>query len=180
MARFDREIKAAGRVNHPNVVQAFDAREIDGTRFLVMEFVNGVNLSLLVRTCGRLEIADACELARQAALGLQAAHEHGLVHRDIKPSNMMLSRGGQVKILDLGLARFRAEPAEPGEVSEAGEAIGTAEYIAPEQVADSRRADIRADIYSLGCSTYWLLTGRTPFLAAKYRSADEKMMARFE
>ena len=177
LARFDREIKAAGRVNHPNVVQAFDAREIDGTRFLVMEFVDGVNLSLLVRTCGRLEIADACELARQAALGLQAAHEHGLVHRDIKPSNMMLSRGGQLKILDLGLARFRAEPAESGEVSEADETIGTAEYIAPEQVADSRRVDIRADIYSLGCSTYWLLTGRTPFLAAKYRSADEKMMA---
>jgi serine/threonine protein kinase len=177
LARFDREIKAAGRVNHANVVQALDAREIDGTRFLVMEFVDGVNLSLLVRTCGRLEIADACELTRQAALGLQAAHEHGLVHRDIKPSNLMLSRGGQLKILDLGLARFRAEPVEPGEVTEVGETIGTAEYIAPEQVADSHRVDIRADIYSLGCSLYRLLTGQPPFYGAKYHTAVEKMVA---
>jgi serine/threonine protein kinase len=177
LARFDREIKAAGRVNHPNVVQALDAREIDGTRFLVMELVDGVNLSQLVRTCGRLEIADACELTRQAALGLQAAHQHGLVHRDIKPSNLMLSRSGQLKILDLGLARFRAEPAEPGEVTEVGETIGTAEYIAPEQVADSHRVDIRADIYSLGCSMFRLLTGQPPFYGAKYHSAVEKMVA---
>jgi serine/threonine protein kinase len=177
LARFDREIKAAGRVNHPNVVQALDAREIEGTRFLVMEFVDGVNLSLLVRTCGRLEIADACELTRQAALGLQAAHEHGLVHRDIKPSNLMLSRAGQLKILDLGLARFRAEPAEPGEMTDVGETIGTVEYIAPEQVVDSHRVDIRADIYSLGCSMYRLLTGQPPFFGAKYHTAVEKMMA---
>lgn len=177
LARFDREIKAAGRLNHPNVVQAYDAREIDGTRFLVMEYVDGIDLSALVRYCGPLKIADACELIRQAASGLQAVHEHGLIHRDIKPSNLMLSQEGQLKILDLGLARFRAEPLESGEMTEIGETIGTAEYIAPEQVADSHRVDIRADIYSLGCTMFRLLTGQPPFFGPKYRTAVEKMVA---
>ena len=128
-----------------------------------MEYVDGVNLSTLVRQSGPLKIADACELIRQAALGLQAIHEHGLIHRDIKPSNLMLFRQGQLKILDLDLARFRAEPLEAGEMTAIGETIGTAEYIAPEQVADSHGVDIRADIYSLGCTMFRLLTGRRPF-----------------
>ncbi len=111
VARFEREMEAVGRVNHPNIVQAHDAREIDGERFLVMEYVDGLDLDELVRRHGPLPIADACELIRQAAVGLQYAHEHGLVHRDIKPSNLMLSREGQVKILDLGLALLESRPA---------------------------------------------------------------------
>jgi serine/threonine protein kinase len=177
LARFDREIKALGRLNHPNIVQAFDAQEIEGTRFLVMEYVDGIDLSALVRRCGALRIADACELTRQAALGLQAAHEHGLVHRDVKPSNLILSRGGDLKVLDLGLARFRAEPLEAGEMTAINETIGTAEYIAPEQVADSHQVDIRADIYSLGCTLFRLLTGQPPFAGPLYRTAVEKMVA---
>ena len=109
IARFEREMKAVGRLAHPNIVQAYDAREIDGTPVLIMEFVDGLDLAEIVRRVGPLPVADACELVRQTALALQCAHEHGLVHRDIKPSNIMLARSGEVKLLDLGLARFYAE-----------------------------------------------------------------------
>jgi hypothetical protein len=106
IVRFEREMKAVGRLAHPNIVQAHDAREIDGTPVLIMEFVDGLDLAEIVRRLGPLPVADACELVRQTALALQCAHEHGLVHRDIKPSNIMLARSGEVKLLDLGLARF--------------------------------------------------------------------------
>ena len=109
MNRFHREMEAVGRLDHPNIVRAYDAGEAEGQFFLVMEFVDGANLSLLVRSGGPLDIADACEIIRQAAIGLQHAHEHGLVHRDVKPSNLMLATTGIVKVLDLGLARFHAE-----------------------------------------------------------------------
>ena len=107
--RFAREMRAVGPLMHPNIVQAYDAREIDGTPVLVMEFVDGLDLAEIVRRLGPLPVADACELARQTALALQCAHEHGLVHRDVKPSNVMLARSGEVKLLDLGLARVYAE-----------------------------------------------------------------------
>ena len=110
IARFEREMKAIGSLEHPNVVHAHDAREIAGTRFLVMELLDGLDLDQVVRRCGPLRVADACEVVRQASLGLQCAHEHNLVHRDIKPSNLMLTSSGQVKILDLGLARDGVRP----------------------------------------------------------------------
>ena len=103
-ARFEREMKAVGRVSHPNIIEAMDARDIEGTTVLVMEYANGLDVAEVVRRCGPLAPADACEIVRQVAMGLQEIHEHGLVHRDIKPSNVMLTRRGQVKILDLGLA----------------------------------------------------------------------------
>ena len=106
VVRFEREMKAIGRLDHPHIVRAYDAREIEGRLVLAMEFVEGLDLARIVRRLGGLSVADACELARQAALGLQAAHEHGLIHRDVKPSNLMLTPQGQVKLLDLGLARF--------------------------------------------------------------------------
>ncbi len=177
IGRFKREIKAVGRLDHPHLVRAHDARQIDGTHFLVTEFVDGLDLAELVRRLGPLPIADACELARQIALGLQYVHEHGMVHRDIKPSNVILSRSGVAKILDLGLARIRAVPAVGEGVTSAGLAIGTPEYMAPEQASDSHGADIRADVYSLGCTLYTLLTGRAPFCGAAYRTAFDKMMA---
>ncbi len=200
LARFEREMKAVGRLNHPNIVQAYDAREIDGTMVLVMEYVDGLDLSKIVSLCGPLTIADACELARQTALGLQYAHEQGLVHRDIKPSNLMLARasgGGEpsdsatdpsaatirwpaatLKILDLGLALLRSETNRGEEVTTSRQIMGTLEYMAPEQVSDSHDVDIRADVYSLGCTLYRLLSGRPPFGGPQYKGPFDKMMAR--
>jgi len=177
VARFKREIKAVGRLDHPNIVRAYDARESSGTHFLVMELVAGMDLADLVRRIGPLPIADACESICQAAVGLQHAHEHGLVHRDIKPSNLMVSDAGVVKILDMGLARFRSLQPADGGMTMSGQALGTPDYMAPEQVQDSHSADIRADLYSLGCTLYFLLTGQAPFSGAAYRTAFDKMTA---
>lgn len=170
ITRFEREIKVVARLAHPNIVQAYDARELDGMPVLIMEYVDGLDLAEVVRRVGALPVADACELVRQTALALQCAYAHGLVHRDVKPSNIMLARSGDVKLLDLGLAKFHAEddkgiPFASGneEMTIAGQVIGTIDYMAPEQTSDSRAVDIRADLYSLGCTLYKLLSGRAPF-----------------
>ncbi len=182
--RFEREMKAVGRLAHPNIVQAYDAREINDMPVLIMEFVDGLDLAELVRRAGPVPVAEACELVRRTALALQCAHEHGLVHRDIKPSNIMLTPAGEVKLLDLGLARFYAEggagvaPVSAGEeMTGTGQAMGTADYMAPEQASDSRTVDIRADLYSLGCTLYKLLSGRAPFSGPEYRSTLDKLNA---
>jgi serine/threonine protein kinase len=138
-------MKAIGRLDHANIVHAYDAREIDGRPVLVMEYVEGCDLASILRNLGSVKTADACELVRQAALGLQYAHENGLVHRDIKPSNLMLTPSGTVKLLDLGLARFEQPPSPDDEMTGAGQPMGSVDYIAPEQIEDSRAADIRAD-----------------------------------
>ena len=178
VARFKREIKAVGKLDHPNIVRATDAGHVDDTHFLVMEYVDGVDLSDLVRRVGPLRVADACGLVRQAAIGLQHAHEHDLVHRDIKPSNVMLTRGGQVKVLDLGLALL-AEHHGTGEteLTNSGQMMGTLDYMAPEQGSDSHVVDIRADIYSLGATLYKLLTGQAPFADPKLDTPLKKMAA---
>ena len=125
----------------------------------------------------RLKVADACELVRQAAAGLQCAHEHGLVHRDIKPSNLMLTAAGQVKVLDLGLALLLAEQPGGDELTGTSQMMGTADYCAPEQAGDSHTVDIRADIYSLGCTLYKLLTGHAPFSGEQFDTTMKKLMA---
>lgn len=181
IARFEREIAAIGRIEHPHIVQALDAREIGGTRFLVMEYVEGLHLGEILRRCGRLTIPDAAHLACQTALGLQAAHEHGLVHRDVKPSNIMLMANGMVKLLDLGLVRMSAATTEAvDEVTASGQAMGTIDYMAPEQIADSRHVDIRADIYSLGCTFYKLLSGKAPFAGSDFAGTLDKLLARVQ
>lgn len=177
IARFEREMRAIGRLDHANIVRAYDAREIDGRPVLVMEYVEGLDLGRLARRVSPLDVADACELARQAAIGLQYVHEHGLVHRDIKPSNLMVTPQGQVKVLDLGLARFHAEQPAEDDMTGVGQAMGTADYMAPEQTSDSRTVDIRADIYSLGCTLYKLLAGRAPFSGPRHKGTFEKMTA---
>ncbi len=176
VARFEREMAAVGGLDHPHIVRATHAGEHEGTSYLVMEYVEGLDLSELARRCGPLPVADACELIRQAAVGLQHAHENGLVHRDVKPSNLMLGCDGRVKILDLGLALLQEDRPAAEEVTGAGQAMGTADYISPEQISDSHTVDIRADVYSLGCTLYKLLAGRAPYSGAKYHGAFEKMM----
>ena len=160
--RFRREARAAARLDHPNIVTAYDAEQAGETPMLVMEFVEGTDLAHHVRDAGPLPAAEACDCARQAALGLQHAHEQGMVHRDIKPQNLMRTPEGRIKILDFGLARFASELAARGGVTAEGAVLGSADTIAPEQANDPRAADIRSDLYSLGCTLYFLLAGQMP------------------
>lgn len=161
-ARFSREMQAAGKLDHPNIVRATDAGREDGTLFLVMEFIQGIDLDKLVRLLRPLPVPDVCELIRQTAIGLEAIRRADMVHRDIKPSNLMLSDEGIVKILDVGLALLR-DGATKEELTPKGATLGTGDYLAPEQAGNSKQVDIRADIYSLGCTMYKLLAGETPF-----------------
>lgn len=168
VARFHREVQAAAALNHPNIVSAYDADCVDKTHFLVMEYVRGRELKNWLDERGPLPIAWTCECIRQTALGLQHAHEHGMVHRDIKPSNLLVTSDSPdgppvVKILDMGLARFVSSTKEDGGLTQSGQLMGTPDYIAPEQAEDTKRADIRADIFSLGCTLYQLLTGQLPY-----------------
>src|SRR5262249_51933957 len=176
VARFRNEIRAIGRLDHPNIVAAHDAGELGGVHFLVMDFVEGVDLARALERRGRLSVPDACEAVRQAALGLQHAFERGLVHRDVKPSNLMLARGGRVQVLDLGLARSFAEAAAD-RLTARGMVVGTADSLAPEQWEHPHAADPRADIYSLGCTLYHLLAGRPPFAGERHQSVLQKMRA---
>ena len=164
LARFQREAQAVAALNHPNIVRAFDVDMEGRTWFLVMEYVDGINLQDLTTKLGRLDPVRAAHYVRQAAEGLQHAHQHGLIHRDIKPANLLLSRAGVLKVLDLGLARFFHEGADSITKEHANQAIlGTADYLAPEQARDSHTVDIRADVYGLGATFYFLLVGRPPF-----------------
>jgi WD40 repeat protein len=165
--RFRREVRAAARLSHPNIVTAFDADNAGDTHFLVMELVEGVSLGRLVKERGPLPVAEACEYVRQAALGLQHAHERGMVHRDVKPDNLIRCADGTVKVLDFGLAALTAErTGNLGGLTDANLVMGTPDYMAPEQAENASGADIRADVYSLGCTLYYLLTGSVPYPAA--------------
>jgi serine/threonine protein kinase len=177
VSRFRREIRAAGSLDHPCIVRATDAGDVDGVHFLVMDYVEGLNLSQLVHRFGPLSVADSCELIRQAASGLEHAHVQGLVHRDIKPSNLMLSVSGQLKILDFGLARWQMDALADDGLTASGQIMGTLEYMAPEQFDDPHRVDSRADIYSLGCVLFFVLTGQPPFPRASYDSTYRLMAA---
>jgi len=159
LKRFIREARAAASLDHPNIVRAYDLDEDETRHFLVMEYVDGGLLGEIVRKQGPMGIHRACHYVRQASIGLQHVHDAGLVHRDIKPDNLIVDRGGTVKILDLGLARFLQGSEE---VLTHG-ILGTPDYVAPEQCQDSHNVDIRADIYSMGGTLYFLLTGSPPF-----------------
>lgn len=162
--RFDREARAIASLNHPNIVQAYDIDSHDGMHYIVMEFVDGVSLQALVALRGPLTMARSINYLAQAAAGLQHGHEMGLVHRDVKPANLLLGRDGIVKILDYGLARFFDSRSDDLTKRQEGNSIiGTADYLAPEQAIDCSDVDVRADLYALGGTAYYLLTGQPPF-----------------
>jgi len=164
--RFLQEVAAAGKLSHPNIVISHDAGEAGGLHFLVMEFVEGISLDKLVSRRGPLVVNLASHFARQTALGLQHAHDKGMVHRDVKPPNMMVTRKGQVKILDFGLARLGQQPERKSMATAPNLIMGTPDFLSPEQAKNSHDVDIRSDLYSLGCTLYYLLTGCTPFSTA--------------
>jgi serine/threonine protein kinase len=184
---FLHEVRAAAQLNHPNIVAAYDANEGGGRYYLVMEYVDGPNFEQLVQSNGPLPLSQACDFIRQTALGLQCAHERGMVHRDIKPANLLVQRGGNdgksadvVKISDFGLARLQAPDAEARAdkpaatiLTKENTVMGTPDYLSPEQARNLHKADIRSDLYSLGCTFYFLLTGQVPFPGGK---AVEKLI----
>src|ERR1700722_3469345 len=164
--RFLREIRSAAKLHHANIVTAHSALRLCDSLVLAMEYVEGLDLAKMVKTKGPLPIAHACYFIHQAALGLQHAHERGMVHRDIKPANLILARDGKkaiVKVLDFGLAKLTSEGQSDSSLTREGQMLGTPDYIAPEQIRDAQSADIRADIYSLGCTFYYLLSDGPPF-----------------
>lgn len=164
--RFRREIQAAARLNHPNVIAAYDADECELGDFLVMEYVEGTDFKEIVSESGPLNPEEALETIRQAALGLAYAHRNGIVHRDIKPANLMRDLSGAVKVADLGLAHMSdpsGDVAKSAELTQAGTVAGTIDYMSPEQAVDTASVDLRADIYSLGCTFFFLLTARPVF-----------------
>ena len=169
--RFHREVRTAARLSHPNIVTAYDAEQTENIHFLVMELVDGVNLATLISETKALPVSVACQYVKQAATGIQHAHEQGIIHRDIKPHNLMLSNG-IIKILDFGLASFserKALKADDGDLpsntslTNVGSVMGTPDFMSPEQVSDPQRTDVRSDIYSLGATLYYLLAGQPPF-----------------
>ena len=169
---FQREVRAAARLIHPNIVTAYDANQANDRLYLVMEFVNGPNLQELVQQRGPLPVGQACDVIRQAAQGLQYAHELGMVHRDIKPANLLVHRNGAggcvVKILDFGLARLSEPTTDALRTDESIPAnesavMGTPDFLSPEQARNLHSVDIRSDLYGLGCTFFYLLTGQVPF-----------------
>jgi serine/threonine protein kinase len=166
--RFLREARALARLEHPHIVSAYDAGDCDGTHYLVMQYVDGWDLEFQVRERGRLPVDRALDFILQAAEALEYAHSQGVIHRDVKPSNLLVDRAGSIKLLDLGLALLEENVGATGRtvsgrLTHEGQALGTADFISPEQADDTRDADHRSDIYSLGCTLYYLLLGESPF-----------------
>jgi eukaryotic-like serine/threonine-protein kinase len=178
--RFEREVRAAAKVMHPNIVTALDAGSQDGVHYLVMEYVDGPDLSSLVKKQGKLSVKQACDYIAQGARGFAFAHSKGIVHRDIKPGNLLVDRDGTVKVLDLGLARFdhlAPGDAAEGELTQSGAVMGTLDYMAPEQALNTSQADSKSDVYGLGCTLYRMLTGEAVYGG---QSMVEKILAHRE
>src|SRR5262245_54306683 len=176
-ARFEREVTVAAKLSHPNIVTAYDADQVGGNHLLVMEYVDGSDLWATVKKDGPLSIECAVDCVLQAARGLEAAHAAGIFHRDIKPSNLILDKSGKVKVVDLGLASLTMDDPDQAPLTEDGAVLGTADFISPEQAVETRSADARSDVYSLGCTLFFLLTGRVMYPA---ETLMQKMLAHRE
>jgi serine/threonine-protein kinase len=163
LARFQLEAKAIAALNHPNIVRAYDIDQEGDVHYIVMEYVDGLDLQALVKRDGPLDPSTAAEVVAQAARGLAHAHEMGVIHRDVKPANLLLDPNHTIRLLDMGLALMGAEDDESLTVANNENVLGTADYLAPEQALNSHSVDHRADIYGLGCTMYYLLTGQPPF-----------------
>jgi serine/threonine-protein kinase len=163
LARFQLEAKAIASLNHPNIVLAYDIDNEDDVHYIVMEYVDGIDLQQLVKRDGPIDPLKATELIKQAARGLEHAHSKGVIHRDVKPANLLIDNNGSVRLLDMGLALVTADDEESLTVANNENVLGTADYLAPEQALNSHKVDHRADIYGLGCTLYFLLTGKPPF-----------------
>ncbi len=159
--RFREEARASAQLDHPNIVRAYDFAQAGGKLYIVMEYIDGIDLQHAVRRDGVMSVPLALDAIRQATCGLAHAHDRGIIHRDIKPSNLMLRTDGVVKVSDMGLARVSWMGID--EQSTGNRLLGTADFVAPEQAINSKNVDARADIYSLGCTLYYLLTGQAPF-----------------
>jgi tRNA A-37 threonylcarbamoyl transferase component Bud32 len=176
IARFEREMLAVGGIHHPNIVQAFDAGEANGVHYLAMEYVDGKDLQAHLEEKGPLSIVSACKVIQQAAKGMAAAHALGLVHRDLKPGNLFVTKTGQVKVLDLGLALVPSGENQAALTSN-GSWFGTPDYMAPEQWESTHHVDARADLYALGCTLFCLLVGRPPYGTEVNATTASKMIA---
>lgn len=181
--RFLREAEAAAKLSHPNIVAAFDADEINGVPFLAMEFIEGTDLAEFVRKSGPATIEKALDYVLQAARGLEHAHLQGIVHRDIKPANLLLDSHGTIKILDMGLARIQEgdgsaiSATEAAAITQTGNIVGTIDFMSPEQAVDSSQADYASDIYSLGATLFYLLTGKPMY---EFESLMSRLIAHRE
>ncbi len=186
--RFQREVEAASRLMHPNIVNSLDAGRRGETCYLVMEYIQGLSLSQYIRSEGPMSWLVAIDAVTQVAQGLDFAHSSGVIHRDIKPANLLISKSGNVKILDMGLVRMKAEPEEIVETADiceeqltrSGHLLGTVDFMSPEQAIDASSADARSDIYSLGCTMFYLLTGKAPFRNETNTSAMSRIIAHRE
>ena len=183
--RFRQEVRTAARLTHPNIVNAFDAEQAGDLHILVTEYVDGRSLDQWVHQSGVLTVAQACSAIRQVCYGLQHAHDHGMIHRDIKPENLMQAKNGTVKILDFGLARLEQQAAKVSQTAKTemnltavGMVLGTPDYMAPEQAVDPSSADARSDIYSLGCTLFFVLAGRAPFESGSFMEMMSSGMQR--